>query len=188
MLENGWQVTYSISSFSEAEHDFSFRIISLSLNFSTTSIHFRFHAKFHGFDKKSIAFLFLSMSQRLLLRRSFSRAGYVSTFMGSFVAAFAFTVMVCVVDRVTGNVYCSNKSKKNFIIPFLFTCSQNMLIDVGMPVQHRNVSYNCRVAFLNKKIVLIRPKLSNCDDGNYRETRWFTPWAKVTSFSIEHRE
>lgn len=55
-----------------------------------------------------------------------------------------------------------------------------MLIDVGMPVQHRNVSYNCRVVFLNKKIVLIRPKQSNCDDGNYRETRWFTPWAKVS--------
>lgn len=59
-------------------------------------------------------------------------------------------------------------------------CSQNMLIDVGMPVQHRNVSYNCRVVFLNKRIILIRPKLANCDDGNYRETRWFTPWAKVS--------
>lgn len=55
-----------------------------------------------------------------------------------------------------------------------------MLIDVGMPVQHRNVSYNCRVVFLNKRIILIRPKLANCDDGNYRETRWFTPWAKVS--------
>lgn len=55
-----------------------------------------------------------------------------------------------------------------------------MLIDVGMPVQHRNVSYNCRIIFLNKKILFIRPKLSNCDDGNYRETRWFTPWAKVS--------
>lgn len=53
-----------------------------------------------------------------------------------------------------------------------------MLIDVGMPVQHRNVAYNCRIAFLNKRILLIRPKISNCDDGNYRETRWFTPWSK----------
>lgn len=64
-------------------------------------------------------------------------------------------------------------------------CSQNMLIDVGMPVQHRNVSYNCRVIFLNKKILFIRPKLSNCDDGNYRETRWFTPWAKVYQNQIK---
>lgn len=56
--------------------------------------------------------------------------------------------------------------------------SQNILIDVGMPVQHRNVTYNCRVVFYNKKILLVRPKLANCDDGNYRETRWFTPWAK----------
>lgn len=58
-----------------------------------------------------------------------------------------------------------------------------MLIDVGMPVQHRNVSYNCRVLFLNKKILLIRPKLMNSDDGNYRETRWFTPWQKVFQFN-----
>lgn len=52
-----------------------------------------------------------------------------------------------------------------------------------MPVQHRNVAYNCRIVFLNKKIVLIRPKLSNCDDGCYRETRWFTPWPKVIFYA-----
>lgn len=63
-----------------------------------------------------------------------------------------------------------------------------MLIDVGMPVQHRTVSYNCRVVFLNKKIVFIRPKQSNCDDGNYRETRWFTPWAKVTLMHLIHMQ
>lgn len=44
MLENDLQVfiefRYEISSFSEAENDFSFRIISLSLNLSTISIHF----------------------------------------------------------------------------------------------------------------------------------------------------
>ncbi|XP_055525563.1 glutamine-dependent NAD(+) synthetase isoform X2 [Wyeomyia smithii] len=55
---------------------------------------------------------------------------------------------------------------------------QNMLIDVGMPVQHRNVAYNCRVVFHNKRILLVRPKMANCDDGNYRETRWFTAWVK----------
>ncbi|XP_055587043.1 glutamine-dependent NAD(+) synthetase isoform X2 [Uranotaenia lowii] len=55
---------------------------------------------------------------------------------------------------------------------------QNMLIDVGMPVQHRNVSYNCRVVFHNKQILLVRPKMAMCDDGNYRETRWFTAWTK----------
>ncbi|XP_050067500.1 glutamine-dependent NAD(+) synthetase [Anopheles maculipalpis] len=56
--------------------------------------------------------------------------------------------------------------------------TQGMLIDVGMPVQHRNVAYNCRVAFYNGRIVLIRPKMIMCDDGNYRETRWFSPWTK----------
>lgn len=54
----------------------------------------------------------------------------------------------------------------------------DILIDVGMPVMHKNVVYNCRIAFLNKKILLIRPKMILCDSGNYRETRWFTAWQK----------
>lgn len=56
---------------------------------------------------------------------------------------------------------------------------ENMMIDVGMPIMHKNVAYNCRVIFLNQKILLIRPKLVMCDDGNYRESRWFTGWRKV---------
>ena len=47
-----------------------------------------------------------------------------------------------------------------------------------MPVMHKNITYNCRVVFLNKKILLIRPKQILCDDGNYRETRWFTAWTQ----------
>ena len=56
-----------------------------------------------------------------------------------------------------------------------------IVIDVGMPVRHKNVVYNCRVVALNGKILLIRPKLILCDDGNYRETRWFAAWSKVRS-------
>lgn len=61
---------------------------------------------------------------------------------------------------------------------------ENMLIDVGMPIKHKNISYNCRIAFYNKKVLLIRPKLILCDDGNYRETRWFTAWQK--RFQVEN--
>lgn len=57
-------------------------------------------------------------------------------------------------------------------------CS-DILVDVGMPVMHRNVTYNCRVVFYNRKILLIRPKMFLCEDGNYRETRWFSPWKKA---------
>ncbi|ORX66703.1 glutamine-dependent NAD(+) synthetase with GAT domain-containing protein [Linderina pennispora] len=53
----------------------------------------------------------------------------------------------------------------------------DILIDTGMPVMHRNQRYNCRVVILNGKIVLIRPKLYLANDGNYRELRWFTAWA-----------
>uniref|UniRef100_A0A7S4C0W7 Glutamine-dependent NAD(+) synthetase n=1 Tax=Chrysotila carterae TaxID=13221 RepID=A0A7S4C0W7_CHRCT len=54
--------------------------------------------------------------------------------------------------------------------------TDGILCDVGMPVLHKNVRYNCRVFLLNRKVLLIRPKLCLCDDGNYRESRWFTEW------------
>lgn len=46
------------------------------------------------------------------------------------------------------------------------------------PVVHKNVIYNCRVIVHDKKILLIRPKMWLANDGNYRELRYFTPWAK----------
>ena len=48
---------------------------------------------------------------------------------------------------------------------------ESMLIDVGMPIRHASVLYNCRVLFYNKKIMLIRPKLSLANNGNYFEMR-----------------
>ncbi|TVY65710.1 Glutamine-dependent NAD(+) synthetase, partial [Lachnellula suecica] len=47
----------------------------------------------------------------------------------------------------------------------------SIILDIGMPVQHRNVKYNCRVICLDGKILLIRPKMSLAMDGNYREMR-----------------
>ncbi|KAJ0408384.1 hypothetical protein P43SY_003110 [Pythium insidiosum] len=54
--------------------------------------------------------------------------------------------------------------------------TDGILCDIGMPVLHNNVRYNCRVYCLDRKIVFIRPKLYLADDGNYREKRWFTTW------------
>lgn len=54
--------------------------------------------------------------------------------------------------------------------------TDDILCDFGMPVIHRNVRYNCRIFVLNRKILLIRPKLILADDGNYREPRWFSAW------------
>ena len=64
--------------------------------------------------------------------------------------------------------------QKLLVIPEI----ENMICDVGMPVIHNGTRYNCRVIFTYKKIILIRPKLSCCNQGNYRELRWFTPWFK----------
>ncbi|KAJ3342315.1 glutamine-dependent NAD(+) synthetase [Entophlyctis luteolus] len=60
--------------------------------------------------------------------------------------------------------------------------AKDMICDVGMPVIHKNVRYNCRVIFQNKKILLIRPKMFLANDGNYRETRWFTAWTKSREY------
>ena len=57
--------------------------------------------------------------------------------------------------------------------------TKDIICDVGMPIMHRNVRYNCRVIFLNGKILLIRPKMMLACDANYREGRWFTRWTKV---------
>eukprot|EP00871_Galdieria_phlegrea_P002221 jgi/Galph1/29/GphlegSOOS_G4858.1 len=54
--------------------------------------------------------------------------------------------------------------------------TDNILVDVGLPILHRSVSYNCRCLIFGKQIILIRPKLFLADDGNYRESRWFRAW------------
>ncbi|KAL2312430.1 putative glutamine-dependent NAD(+) synthetase [Schizosaccharomyces pombe] len=55
---------------------------------------------------------------------------------------------------------------------------QDILLDIGMPVMHKAMRHNCRILALNGKILLIRPKIWLCDDGNFRESRWFTPWLR----------
>lgn len=57
--------------------------------------------------------------------------------------------------------------------------TSDIILDIGMPVMHKNVKYNCRVISYNREILLIRPKLSLANDGNYREMRYFTPWPKA---------
>ncbi|XP_038548823.1 glutamine-dependent NAD(+) synthetase-like, partial [Micropterus salmoides] len=57
--------------------------------------------------------------------------------------------------------------------------TQDIICDVGMPIMHHNVRYNCRVLFLNRKILLIRPKMLMANYGNYREMHWFSPWNQL---------
>ncbi|KAI8470126.1 MAG: glutamine-dependent NAD(+) synthetase with GAT domain-containing protein [Monoraphidium minutum] len=54
--------------------------------------------------------------------------------------------------------------------------TKGLLCDVGMPVVHRGVLYNCRVFMLDGRVLLIRPKLHLANDGNYREPRYFSTW------------
>lgn len=56
--------------------------------------------------------------------------------------------------------------------------TQNIFVVVGMPVIFDNVSYNCAVILFCGRIVGFRPKTALCDDLNYREGRYFTPWNK----------
>lgn len=56
--------------------------------------------------------------------------------------------------------------------------SEDIVVDLGTPVTHRGVRYNCRVFLLNNKVLLIRPKLDLANDGNYREPRYFSTWTR----------
>ena len=56
--------------------------------------------------------------------------------------------------------------------------TNGILCDIGMPVMHKNVRYNCRVFVLDGKLLLIRPKMVLASDGNYREQRWFVAWER----------
>lgn len=55
---------------------------------------------------------------------------------------------------------------------------QDIIIDLGLPIQHRGCSYNARVIALNGQVLAIRPKLDLCNDGNFREMRYFSPWPR----------
>jgi NAD+ synthase (glutamine-hydrolysing) len=59
--------------------------------------------------------------------------------------------------------------------------TEGILCDIGMPVLHLGVRYNCRIFCLDRKIVLIRPKMYLADDGNYRECRFFSAWKDHSS-------
>ena len=63
--------------------------------------------------------------------------------------------------------------------------SDDILVDIGAPVLHKTVRYNCRIFILNGKIVLIRPKMNLANDGNYRETRFFTAWKHTGINNLE---
>jgi NAD+ synthase (glutamine-hydrolysing) len=56
--------------------------------------------------------------------------------------------------------------------------THDLVVDVGLPVTHGGVRYNCRAFLLRGRVLLLRPKLVLADDGNYREARWFTAWAR----------
>lgn len=54
--------------------------------------------------------------------------------------------------------------------------TEDILCSIGMPVIEGSVRYNCQVFCMNRKILMIRPKMCLANDGNYRELRWFSAW------------
>jgi hypothetical protein len=63
-----------------------------------------------------------------------------------------------------------------------------LLCDFGMPVLFAGARYNCRILAMNRKILLIRPKISMADNGNYRESRYFTAYRVSSSDDSELEE
>jgi len=58
---------------------------------------------------------------------------------------------------------------------------QDIIIDLGLPVQHRGSNYNARLIALNGEVLAIRPKLDLCNDGNFREMRYFSAWNRANA-------
>ncbi|XP_074284649.1 glutamine-dependent NAD(+) synthetase-like [Silene latifolia] len=54
--------------------------------------------------------------------------------------------------------------------------TDGILCSFGMPILSNSVRYNCQVVCMDRKIIMIRPKMWLANDGNYRELRWFTTW------------
>ncbi|KAM1585113.1 hypothetical protein ACFX1Z_038022 [Malus domestica] len=54
--------------------------------------------------------------------------------------------------------------------------TDGILCSFGMPVIKGSERYNCQIICMNRKIIMIRPKMWLANDGNYRELRWFTAW------------
>uniref|UniRef100_A0A0N5C0S3 Glutamine-dependent NAD(+) synthetase n=1 Tax=Strongyloides papillosus TaxID=174720 RepID=A0A0N5C0S3_STREA len=53
---------------------------------------------------------------------------------------------------------------------------RSLLIITSMPIRYKLTLYNCAIAINNGKIIFIRAKQSLCDDGVYREGRYFNSW------------
>jgi len=64
--------------------------------------------------------------------------------------------------------------------------TDDILCDIGMPIMHKSVRYNCRVFVCNGEILLIRPKIVLAAEGNYREPRWFVAWQKGWTTETYH--
>ncbi|KAI3872054.1 hypothetical protein MKX03_001401 [Papaver bracteatum] len=54
--------------------------------------------------------------------------------------------------------------------------TDGILCSIGMPVMRGSQRYNCQILCCNRKILMIRPKFWLANDGNFRESRWFTAW------------
>jgi len=54
--------------------------------------------------------------------------------------------------------------------------TNDIICELGLPVLFKNSRYNCRIFCLNKKILLIRPKIILAEGGCFNENRYFVGW------------
>ncbi|KAG6399175.1 hypothetical protein SASPL_140651 [Salvia splendens] len=57
--------------------------------------------------------------------------------------------------------------------------TEGMLCSFGMPVSRGPELYNCQVLCLNRKILMVRPKMWLANGGGSSELRWFTAWKQA---------
>jgi len=63
--------------------------------------------------------------------------------------------------------------------------TDDILCDFGMPVLFGSTLYNCRILCWNRRILLVRPKTAMADNGNYRESRYFTAFRENKDVQLD---
>jgi NAD+ synthase (glutamine-hydrolysing) len=64
--------------------------------------------------------------------------------------------------------------------------TDNIICEFGMPVLFKSSRYNCRIFCLNRKILLIRPKIVLAENGIFNENRYFVGWGYDNISTIEN--
>jgi NAD+ synthase (glutamine-hydrolysing) len=73
-----------------------------------------------------------------------------------------------------------------YTLDYITDLSEEMLISIGAPIEHKGSLYNCVVVIYDSEIIAIIPKRDLAGDGIHYESRWFEAWPRGQHEVFEH--